>query len=184
MISHAVVGLAIGACFYESRIPKHVWVIGAACSALPDLDVIGFQFGVKYADFWGHRGFMHSLVFAALVALVIVVFGFRRGVPGMRPLFLWVYFFLACASHGALDAMTDGGLGVALLSPIDNHRYFFPWRPIHVSPIGLNRFFSARGEVVLQNEFVWIWVPALILALCGLALRQGIAGGRRESPEG
>jgi len=43
------------------------------------LNVIGFRFGIRYADFWGHRGFAHSLLFAALLALVIVALRFRHG---------------------------------------------------------------------------------------------------------
>ena len=41
LASHAVVALSIGACFYKPGIPKRVWVIGVACSILPDLDVVG-----------------------------------------------------------------------------------------------------------------------------------------------
>jgi membrane-bound metal-dependent hydrolase YbcI (DUF457 family) len=33
----------------------------SAVSLLPDLDVIGFSFGVRYANPWGHRGATHSL---------------------------------------------------------------------------------------------------------------------------
>src|SRR5437660_9682736 len=109
--------LGLGAFFYKPGIPKRVWVIGAVCSAIPDLDVIGFRFGIRYGDFWGHRGFAHSLVFAALLALLIVVLRFRHGATGMHAPMLWLYFFLATASHGLLDAMTDGGLGVALFAP-------------------------------------------------------------------
>lgn len=179
--SHAVAALGIGACFYEPEIPKSVWVIGAACSAIPDLDVIGFRFGIRYGDFWGHRGFANSLPFAALLALVIVVLGFRHGVTGMRAFTLWVYFFVAAASHGLLDAMTDGGLGVALFSPFNDHRYFFPWTPIRVSPIGVSRFFSARGLGVLQSEFLWIWVPAIVLAVSAVLWWQG-STGTKASP--
>ena len=39
---------------------------GVVCSVIPDLDVIGIQVGIQYGDFWGHRGFTHSLLFAAL----------------------------------------------------------------------------------------------------------------------
>lgn len=170
--THAVAALGIGACFYRSEIPKSVWVIGAVCSAIPDLDVIGFSFGIRYGDFWGHRGFAHSLAFAALLALGIVLLGFRHGVCGMHAPVLWLYLFLAAASHGLLDAMTDGGLGVALFSPFDNHRYFFPWTPIRVSPIGVGRFFGARGLAVLQSEFIWIWLPTIALAVLAMLLRQ------------
>jgi inner membrane protein len=76
---------------------------------------------------------------------------------------LWTYFFLAAASHGLLDAMTDGGLGVAFFSPFDNRRYFLPWRPILVSPIGFERFFTIRGLVVFESELLWIWLPVALL---------------------
>jgi inner membrane protein len=141
VLSHAVAALGIGACFYRPRIPKRVWWVGVACSVLPDIDVLGFRFGVRYGDFWGHRGFTHSLIFAALTASVALILGFWHGGRVVRRLYLWTYFFLAAASHGLLDAMTDGGLGGAFFSPFDNHRYFLPWRPIHVSPIGFSTLF-------------------------------------------
>jgi inner membrane protein len=170
--SHAVAALGIGACFYDRRIPKRVWLIGAACAVIPDVDVVGFGFGVRYGVFLGHRGFTHSLVFAALLASAVVAIGFRHRVPGITQSSIWLYFFLATASHGLLDAMTDGGLGVAFFAPFDNHRYFLPWRPIRVSPIGVGRFFTDRGWEVLKSEVVWIWLPALALTLVALVLRH------------
>jgi inner membrane protein len=170
--SHAFAALCIGACFYKSAIPKRIWVIGAACSVVSDLDVIGFRFGIHYGDFWGHRGFIHSLLFAALLALFIVALGFRHGVTGMTRWSLWLFFFLATASHGLLDAMTNGGLGVAFFSPFDTHRYFFPWTPVRVSPIGIGRFIGSRGMAVLRSEFLWIWVPGTFLAVLAILLRR------------
>jgi inner membrane protein len=171
-LSHAVAALGIGAFFYRPEIPKRVWVVGAACSVIPDIDVIGFHFGVHYGDFWGHRGFTHSLFFAAVLATAVVLLGFRSGLPNMSRAALWTYLFLATASHGALDAMTDGGLGVAFFSPFDNRRYFLPWRPIHVSPIGFARFLTARGIAVLESEFLWIWVPSALLIASAWLLRR------------
>lgn len=68
--------------------------------------------------------------------------------------------------------MTDGGLGVAFFSPFDDTRYFLPWTPIRVSPIGMERFFSGRGLAVLQSELLWIWLPAAVLAVAGWLLRK------------
>src|SRR5262249_49880290 len=107
LFTHAVAACGISACFYKSTVPRRVWIIGTACSLLPDVDVIGFRLGIRCADFWGHRGFTHSLLFAALLAAIITV-GFRRGVAGMQLLLVWAYFFLVTVSHGFLDAMTDG----------------------------------------------------------------------------
>jgi len=183
LISHAVAALGIGALFARPQVPKRVWAGGAICSMLPDMDVIGFSFGVRYGDFWGHRGFTHSLFFAATLAVLVAGVGFSRGSPGLNRILLWLYFFLAMASHGVLDAMTDGGLGVAFFSPFDNTRHFFPWRPILVSPISLTRFFSHRGLAVLQSELVWIWIPAGLQALVMRVLRSHLQR-RREAGVG
>jgi inner membrane protein len=172
VFSHAVAALSIGACFYTPQIPKRVWAIGALCSVVPDLDVIGFQFGVRYGDFWGHRGFTHSLFFAALIALAAIGIAFPRGFPTVGRFYIWIYFFLATASHGLLDAMTDGGLGVAFFAPFDNQRYFLPWTPIRVSPISIERFFTARGVAVLRTELLWIWLPAGLLAVSAWIIRR------------
>jgi inner membrane protein len=162
--SHALVGLSIGTCFYRPEIPKRIWLAGMFCAALPDLDVIGFRFGIRYGDFWGHRGFTHSLIFAALLSAIIVAIFFRHRLPGISRLSLLAYLFLATASHGVLDAMTNGGLGVAFFSPFNNRRFFLPWRPIRVSPIGTARFFTARGLTIVQNELLWIWIPTILFA--------------------
>lgn len=170
--SHAVAALSLGTCFYRPQVPKRVWIVGVLCSILPDIDVVGFRFGIHYGDFWGHRGFTHSLVFAGLLAGTATVLLLRTGFTGMRGFLLFVYLFLATASHGVLDAMTNGGLGVAFFSPFDTSRYFLPWRPIRVSPISVTRFFTARGFAVLRSELVWIWGPALLFAAGGLILRR------------
>ena len=77
--------------------------------------------------------------------------------------------------------MTDGGLGVAFFSPFHNTRYFLPWMPIRVSPIGVSRFFSQRGLEALQSELLWIWLPsALLMRLAYLRgkVRDGMFANR------
>lgn len=170
--SHAAAALSLGVWFYRPGIPKRFWAVGALCSVIPDLDVVGFSFGVRYGDFIGHRGFTHSLLFAGLVAATATLLAFPRSLTAESRYSLLIYFFLATASHGLLDAMTDGGLGVAFFSPFDNTRYFLPWTPIRVSPIGIERFFSVRGLAVLQSELLWIWLPAAVLAVAGWLLRK------------
>src|SRR5580692_7247444 len=172
VLSHAVAALGIGACFCWPGTPKRVWIAGAICSVVPDLDVVGFPFGIHYGDFWGHRGFTHSLLFAALQATLALLLTFRQAVPDLSRFALRMYFFLATASHGFLDAMTDGGLGIAFFSPFNNTRYFLPWRPIRVSPIGVTRFFTHRGLEVVKSELFWIWLPAALLVASGWLIRR------------
>ena len=170
--SHAIATLSIGACFYRPQVSRRVWLAGVVCSVIPDLDTVGFRYGIRYGDFWGHRGFTHSLVFAALLASVVAIAISWFGTCGIGRFALFGYLFLATASHGVLDAITNGGLGVAFFSPFDNTRYFLPWRPIRVSPITLTRFFTTRGFAIIQNEFLWIWVPAILFAGVVLTFRR------------
>jgi inner membrane protein len=160
--SHVIVAVAMGKVFRNKELGWRELGLGAFCSVLPDLDVIGFPLGIEYGDLWGHRGMTHSVLFAALLAGILVALWYR-GKPAIAMTGLFLYFFLCTASHGVLDAMTDGGLGVAFFSPFDTTRYFFSARPVLVSPIGISEFFSEYGARVLANEAVWIWLPSLAL---------------------
>ncbi len=158
--SHAFVALALGRANYHPLMTRQVLFLGMACSILPDLDVIGFSFGIRYGDLWGHRGFTHSLFFASLLSAVLVGLWYRQQSTSAK-IRLFLYFFLCTASHGVLDAMTDGGLGVAFFSPFETSRYFFAVRPVAVSPIGIGEFFTADAFRVLASEITWIWLPTL-----------------------
>ena len=173
VFTHAAAALALGTAFRRPGPPLRFWLAGAACAMAPDLDVIGLSFGSPWGHVLGHRGLSHSVVFAAILALVVTAVAFRgRDWDGRRPS-VWLFLFLATASHGVLDAMTDGGSGVAFWAPFDDTRYFLPWRPIPVSPIG-RRFFTERGAAVLQAELLLVWLPgAVFAALCGWARRRG-----------
>jgi inner membrane protein len=161
LFTHAFVGTALGqAGAPDWRKDWRFWCLLIVCSILPDIDSFGFRLGIPYSSFWGHRGITHSLTFAIILA-VCVTAGFSR--TFRRPWMLAVLLFVVTATHGILDAMTDGGLGIAFFSPFDLQRYFLPWRPIHVSPIGLGRFFGARGLRILWSEILWVWLPALAL---------------------
>lgn len=174
--SHAIAALGIGACFYRPEVPKRVWALGALYAALPDADVVSFRLGIPYDHVLGHRGLSHALSFAAVLAAGTVGVAFPRGVPGLSARRLGGYLFLATASHGVLDALTNGGLGVAFFAPFDNRRYFLPVQPIEVSPIGVREFFSARGLAVLRSELRWVWLPSLALAAAALGWRRRRGG--------
>ncbi len=165
IITHSVVAVAAGKAFAPKRTPKRFWFLSVFCSLLPDADVICFSLGIPYSHFFGHRGFFHSLFFAFFLSLFIVSLFFRMEKTFSKRWWLFLfYFFVLSASHGLLDAFTDGGLGIALLSPFDNSRYFSPWTPIAVSPIGPG-FFSERGLRVLINESLWVWLPLFIFVI-------------------
>ena len=158
ILSHPATAVAL-------RVPRRLAVAAVVLTILPDIDVIGFRFGIPYGSTFGHRGFTHSIAFAAAASAIatLVLRGDRR---------VFAYLFACAASHGLLDAMTNGGRGIAFFSPFSNRRYFFPWRPIRVSPIG------AVDAAVLWSEAKWVWLPAI-----GLAILQRLLRGKSRVPE-
>ena len=129
-------------------------------SLLPDADVIGFALGVRYEDEWGHRGATHSFAFSIVLGIAVGVLAARWRFPIARTA---VMASLVLASHAVLDTMTTGGLGCALFWPFDVTRYFAPFTPIPVAPIGLY-FFSLSGLIVSFIELV-LFAPVLWFAL-------------------
>ena len=83
----------------------------------------------------------------------------------------FLFLFLCTLSHGILDAFTDGGLGITFFSPFSNTRYFFPWRPLEVSPIGISGFLSGPALSVLMSEIKFIWIPCGLIFLFGRGLK-------------
>lgn len=160
IFTHAFVAAGLGRILTTGRQPARFWGLTALCAILPDFDAVTFRLGIPYASMWGHRGFTHSLVFAALTGLLLAYLAWPRTAARPRlPLALW--FAAATATHPLLDMLTDGGLGVALLAPFSAERFFLPWRPVRVSPIG-GGFFSARGLLTLLSELLWLWLPTLL----------------------
>ena len=143
IITHPAVPIALSALLPQETASSSLLIAAALCSVIPDLDVVGVQFGIKYGDILGHRGFTHSIFFAALLA-ALITFAFFQKTPGSS-LTIFLFLFLSTLSHPLLDALTNGGLGVGLFAPFSNERYFFPYRPIEVSPVGVAAFFSHRG---------------------------------------
>jgi inner membrane protein len=171
---HAFSALAVGSAFNKSIINWKFWVLGMVCSILPDADVIAFAYGVPYESVWGHRGFTHSFLFALILAVALAYLFYSR-VGAKTRILLILYFFICTASHSVLDALTNGGLGVAFFFPFENSRYFFPWRPIQVSPIGVDSFFTERGVRVIMSELLWIGVPGTIVILLTKTIRKSTA---------
>jgi inner membrane protein len=160
-IGHIAVGMAAARVYRDGRVPGWSAIaFWSALSLLPDVDVIGFGLGVEYGDPWGHRGATHSLTLAIALAAALGLAASRFGHPARR---IWSIASVVLVSHGLLDTLTDGGLGCALLWPFDLTRYFAPWRPIPVAPIGL-AFFSPYGGIVAFTELV-LFSPVLLLAL-------------------
>lgn len=153
----------------DSKSSKRLMFLAITSSMLPDLDVLAFKFGINYMHPFGHRGFTHSIVFAVLWSISLA-FLFGK----TRKLIFAIVLFLSTLSHGLLDAMTSGGKGVGFFIPFENSRYFFPFREIKVSPIGIEKFFSEWGVNVILSELKYIGIPCLIiLVTMSIARKSG-----------
>lgn len=162
-IGHIAVGMAAGR-LLQTRLDPSVnarrWMVALSIlSLMPDFDVIGFWLGVEYEDPLGHRGATHSIAFAVIAGLV----GAALAKPlKMKPLHLGLLFGGVMLTHPLLDMFTNGGLGCALFWPANNERYFFPFTPIPVAPIGL-AMISLTGFLVVMIESVF-FAPLFLYA--------------------
>jgi inner membrane protein len=175
VLTHAIVGTAL-ALNGPSEVPRKRLVFAlVALSVLPDLDVLAFKFGIPYEHVFGHRGFSHSLAFAAFISWIVARFGFSALSCYSRA--WWRLFFtlaVGTASHGFLDALTNGGLGVGFLLPFNTHRFFFPIQPLEVPPIGVASILHERMLSVIFSEIVYIWIPLLSgFAIASVVRRLG-----------
>lgn len=127
-------------------------------SFLPDADVLAFRLGIPYGAPFGHRGAVHSLAFAAIVGLALAAAAKALRMPAVV---VGVVGALVVATHGLLDTLTDGGKGIALLWPFTNERFFAPWRPIPVAPIG-SRILSGAGLELMAWE-VLLFLPFFVV---------------------
>jgi len=130
-------------------------------AAAPDLDTWAMlAFDIPRGSFFSHRGFFHSPFFLAFLALAVASLVTR----GRAVLPLAAMWAGAAITHPLLDMLTDGGSGVMVLYPFSTERFFFPWRPIRVSPLSVARFFDRAGQI-LRSE----------LPFCAAAMLSGLA---------
>jgi inner membrane protein len=163
-IGHVIVGVAAARWWRRGPAaparPLAAAALWTGLSLLPDADVVGFSIGVPYAAPWGHRGATHSFAFALAVGVVVWL---AARLAGRRAPGTGLLAAAVVASHPLLDVLTDGGLGCALLWPLSNQRFFAPWTPLPVAPIGTD-FLSGRGAHVALVELAF-FAPLALYAM-------------------
>lgn len=166
IFGHSVVGFTLTK-IIDSKNTKWLMLAAIISTILPDFDVISFRFGIPYSHPLGHRGFTHSILFAIIWAIILMI------ALGRKNKLIWfLVIFLSTVSHGILDAMTSGGRGVGFFIPFNNERFFFPFREIKVSPIGIEKFFSNWGAQVILSEIKYIALPCILILLILYILKK------------
>lgn len=173
VFGHAIAAYGLGKLFPKEVMNRKVFTLGIISSMLPDLDVIAFHFDVSWDSMLSHRGLTHSILFALVWALILLLV-FHQETLSKKKFQLGSYYFLATISHGLLDGLTNGGNGIAFFAPFSDERYFLPWQMIQVSPLGVENFFSKWGIQVLQSEFFYIVIPSFIIGLIGTWLNKKV----------
>jgi inner membrane protein len=163
IFTHGAIGFTAMRPVFGAAYDRRLLLASILLPMLPDADAL-FVRWIPYAHPFGHRGFTHSLFFAALAGMGTAALAVHRK-WGHSFIKLAVFFAAITASHGLFDAMTTGGLGVAFFAPFDNTRYFLPWRPIPVSPMSAAGLMTARGLRVIRWEFALFWFFAIAAAL-------------------
>ena len=157
-IAHGLTAAVIGAGLLPQATPRRVWIAGISSAILLDLDAVGrpFQRG-DIAWLGGHRAFTHSLFFAAVLGTVVAKVIASPADATRHRIRVALFLTLAIAAHGALDALTTHGAGIAFLSPFSQERFVAPWRPV----------------TNLRAEIIWVWLPALSLLVALARWRRG-----------
>jgi inner membrane protein len=159
LLSHPAFPVALLISKARPFFSRKLFILCVLLTLLPDADVISFKFGIPYESQWGHRGFTHSFTFAVLLGIFCSAFSL---VLDSTPKRIFFTTFLSTLSHCVFDALTNGGLGVAFFWPFSSERYFLPFHPIEVSPIGVKNFLTMRGVQVVLSELMWIWLPCIL----------------------
>jgi inner membrane protein len=156
-----MVAVAIGSAVAPRRLVRPSLIIGAACAVLPDIDAIGRPFHHAAGDLsflGGHRGFTHSLTFAAILGLSVSAVTLADSRWAGHRLRLAAFVAAATALHGVLDMFARIGAStspVQLLSPWSTRGFAVSWHPI-------------SGPF---DELVWCVLPLTAMTLLTWRLR-------------
>lgn len=173
-MTHFFVG-ALGAGTVRVR---RLWFLSLFCSALPDIDGVITKLSAKLLHlrlggmWWDHRAFSHSLLFALIVGGLVACFAHKIVRPDKPLWLLFLYFSALTASHGLIDATTNGGQGIMFFAPFYDGRYLFLFTP--VPALRFRQWFGNQGAITFGKEILWIWLPlTVVYAGLQLARRRG-----------
>lgn len=177
LVGHGLAGTLVGsvACGTHAFGGRRAMMcLGAGIAVLPDFDVV-VSILFRPDGMSPHRGFSHSLLFAAMSTLVFAFPARRRGnlpwttaVPAL---------FLAAASHPLLDFLMGAGPGIPFFAPYSGTGYLFAIRAVPTAYYGL----SARSllAVILSPRTI-LGISLEVLIFLPLILAAESRGSRRR----
>ena len=123
-ITHIALGACVGELFVGNKVGRKAMLWGAVAQSFPDIDFIaGFWMGIT-DELLAHRGFTHSLLFAALLTPVLAMLAERWHRPHNISFTKWAIFFgTEILLHIFLDAFN--AYGTAWFEPFSHIRFSF-----------------------------------------------------------
>jgi len=114
----------MGEAFAGRTVGKKALLWGILAQSIPDIDFIAAVWLNTSDNLLAHRGFTHSILFAALVTLVMATLAERWHRPHNISFIRWTAFFSAATfSHIFLDAFNNYGVG--WFEPFSHYRISF-----------------------------------------------------------
>ncbi|HEX8087430.1 MAG TPA: metal-dependent hydrolase [Blastocatellia bacterium] len=156
-------------------------LLGAALAILPDVDFF-FVWVIGLGANW-HRGFTHSILFALIAALFVTLLAGEARLKG------FIAYWLACLSHGALDALTTkNNIGVEFWWPLCAIRYrtgaFDHWNyQMRMGQQDWWGFFTSALRITMFEILAFTPVFLLALLVKSLRLKRTAARAARRTTD-
>jgi membrane-bound metal-dependent hydrolase YbcI (DUF457 family) len=172
-VAHGLLGASVAVASgrdFSNCNDRKVILAAAIVAIVPDSDFV-LSWGLHLGPGW-HRGFSHSIAFAAGIALVACLVTYRRNLK------VFALYWLAAATHGLLDSLTSKWApGAELLWPVVRHRFaagFFDYLDFDLKRSPLTRF--ALGTLKITIIEFAIFGPIFLMVCFAVRLLKRRAG--------
>lgn len=143
-ITHIALGACMGEAFLDRKLGKKAMLWGALAQSVPDIDFIASFWMNTSNNLLAHRGFTHSFLFVAIIAVLFALIAERWHRPHNIRLKKWLFFFGGVIFiHVFIDAFNSYGVG--WFEPFSHKRISF-------------------NTIFVADPFFSIW-PALAIVL-------------------
>jgi len=155
-ITHIALGACMGEAFLDRKLGKKAMIWGAIAQSVPDIDFLASFWMNTSSNLLAHRGFTHSFLFVAIVAVFAALIAERWHRPHNISFKKWLLFFGGVIFvHVFIDAFNNYGVG--WFEPFSHKRISF--NSIYVA----DPFFS-----------IWPGVAVLLLIISKHSWKQRI----------
>ena len=152
-ITHIALGACMGEAFLDRKLGKKAMIWGAVAQSVPDIDFVASFWMNTSGNLLAHRGFTHSFLFVAIIAVFFSLIAERWHRPQNINFKKWFIFFGGVIfGHVFIDAFNNYGVG--WFEPFSHKRISF-------------------NTIYVADPFFSIW-PALAILLLIISKRSWI----------